>query len=100
MKLKINLENNIDSMKTNNAELNHKVSEFQDVIVKVESESKDSIRLKTDLENKNKIQRSREEYFKNEIKKGINSINDMTSILESNRKDLEQFGNIRDSLNK
>lgn len=61
MKLKINLENEIESMKSNNAELNHKVGEFQNLIVKVESESKDSIRLKNDLENKNKMQRSREE---------------------------------------
>lgn len=60
-KLKVSLENNIDNMKANNLDLIKQVSEFQNTIVKVESESKDSLRLKTDLENKNKIQRNREE---------------------------------------
>jgi len=60
-KEKVDLENHIFSMKSNNEELNIKVTEFQNLIIKVESESKDSIRLKNDLENKNKMQRNRED---------------------------------------
>lgn len=76
------------------------MTEFQNSIVKIESESRDSLRLKTELENKIKMQRQREEYFKNEIKKAHNQNNEMSSIIESNKRDLEQFGGIKSSLDK
>lgn len=54
------LAKQIDGISSSNADLTKQMNEFQSSIVKVESESRDSLRQKTELENKIKIQKDRE----------------------------------------